>query len=116
MERFVLALRRPHAGKLPAEFSVSESSPINSTLPVVPKTLTREQLQALRVDVTFTHVGIEALIATMEAVLIEGLEPRQNRKRGDDFQAVEFLQVEDPAVQQQMKLAVAKQMLAGVGV
>jgi hypothetical protein len=23
----------------------------------------------------------------MEAVLIEGLEPRQNRKRGDDFQA-----------------------------
>jgi hypothetical protein len=52
----------------------------------------------------------------MEAVLIEGLEPRQNRKRGDDFQAVEFLQVEDPAVQQQMKLAVAKQMLAGVGV
>lgn len=36
------------------------------------------------------------LIATMEALLIEGLEPPQNRKRGDDFRAVEFLQVQDP--------------------
>jgi hypothetical protein len=32
----------------------------------------------------------------MEALLIEGLEPPQNRKRGDDFRAVEFIQVEDP--------------------
>jgi hypothetical protein len=39
------------------------------------------------------------LIVTMEALLIEGLEPRQNRKRGDDFRAVEFLQVEDPEIQ-----------------
>jgi hypothetical protein len=38
------------------------------------------------------------LIITMEALLIEGLEPRQNRKRGDDFRAVEFLQVEDPEI------------------
>jgi len=36
------------------------------------------------------------LIATMEALLIEGLEPPQNRKRGDDFRAVEFLQIQDP--------------------
>ena len=39
------------------------------------------------------------LIVTMEALLIEGLEPPQNRKRGDDFRAVEFLQVEDPQIQ-----------------
>lgn len=39
------------------------------------------------------------LITTMEALLIEGLEPPQNRKRGDDFRAVEFLQVEDPQIQ-----------------
>jgi hypothetical protein len=38
------------------------------------------------------------LITTMEALLIEGLEPPQNRKRGDDFKAVEFLQVEDPEI------------------
>ena len=42
---------------------------------------------------------LDMLIATMEALLIEGLEPPQNRKRGDDFRAVEFLQVEDPAIQ-----------------
>jgi len=39
------------------------------------------------------------LIVTMEALLIEGLEPPQNRKRGDDFRAIEFLQVEDPEIQ-----------------
>jgi hypothetical protein len=42
--------------------------------------------------------NIENLIATMEALLIEGLEPPQNRKRGDEFTAVEFLQVEDPEI------------------
>jgi hypothetical protein len=34
----------------------------------------------------------------MEAVLVEGLEPRQNLEQGDDFQAIEFLQVEDAEV------------------
>lgn len=65
---------------------------------------------------TFEHVSIDTLITTMEAVLIEGLEPRQNRKRGDDFQAVEFLQVEDPQLQQQLKSAVFKQMMAAAGI
>jgi len=41
---------------------------------------------------------VDLLIVTMEALLIEGLEPPQNRKRGDDFTAVEFLQVEDPEI------------------
>jgi len=45
------------------------------------------------------HLPIDVVIATMEAVLIEGLEPRQNRKRGDDFKAVEYLQVEDPTLE-----------------
>lgn len=38
------------------------------------------------------------LIPTLEAILIETVEPRQNRKRGDDFAAVEFIQKEDPAI------------------
>jgi hypothetical protein len=42
---------------------------------------------------------VSGLIATMEALLIEGLEPPQNRKRGDDFKAAEYLQVEDPAIE-----------------
>jgi hypothetical protein len=45
-----------------------------------------------------TPFSLENLIATMEALLIEGLEPPQNRKRGDDFRAVEFLQVTDPEI------------------
>lgn len=36
---------------------------------------------------------------TLEAVLIEGLEPRQNRKRGDGFNATEYLQAEDPEIE-----------------
>ena len=45
-----------------------------------------------------TQVSVDLLITTMEALLIEGLEPPQNRKRGDDFRAIEFLQVEDPQI------------------
>lgn len=40
----------------------------------------------------------EGLITTLEALLIEGLEPPQNRKGGDRFRAVEFLQVEDDEI------------------
>ncbi len=39
------------------------------------------------------------LIPALEAILIEALEPRQNRKRGDDLSAVEYIQKEDPAIQ-----------------
>jgi hypothetical protein len=41
----------------------------------------------------------EALIPALEAVLIEALEPRQNRKRGDDLDAVEYLQKVDPEIE-----------------
>jgi len=34
----------------------------------------------------------------LEAILVEALEPRQNRKRGDDLAAVEYVQVEDPEI------------------
>lgn len=41
----------------------------------------------------------EKLIPALEAILIEALEPRQNRKRGDDLSAVEYIQREDPEIQ-----------------
>ena len=59
-------------------------------------------------------VDIEIVIVTMEAVLIEGLEPRQNRKRGDDFQAVEFLQAEDPQLVVERKASMLRDMLESV--
>lgn len=39
------------------------------------------------------------IIPALEAILIEALEPRQNRKRGDDLAAVEYLQKIDPEIE-----------------
>jgi hypothetical protein len=39
------------------------------------------------------------LIPALEAVLVEALEPRQNRKRGDDLAAVEYIQHIDPSIE-----------------
>jgi len=41
-------------------------------------------------------ISVKILIATMEALLIEGLEPPQNRRQGDGFNAVEFIQYATP--------------------
>ncbi len=41
-------------------------------------------------------LSIEILIETLEALLIEALEPPLNRKRGDSVAAVEYLQAQDP--------------------
>jgi hypothetical protein len=57
------------------------------------------------------QLSIDIVIATMEAVLIEGLEPRQNRRRGDDFNAREFLQYEDPRLEIGRKKAVVEEMM-----
>jgi len=38
------------------------------------------------------------LTPALEAILVEAVEPRQNRKRGDDLAQVEYLQVIDPSV------------------
>ncbi len=54
--------------------------------------------------------GIAVWIATMEALLIEGLEPRQNRRRGDDFSAVEYLQAEDPEIERQQMMNLLSEM------
>ncbi len=39
------------------------------------------------------------VIPAVEAILIEALEPRQNRKQGDDLSGVEYIQKEDPEIQ-----------------
>ena len=38
----------------------------------------------------------------LEAILIEALEPRQNRKRGDDLASVEYVQKTDPETQKKL--------------
>ncbi|MEW6621013.1 MAG: HTH domain-containing protein [bacterium] len=47
------------------------------------------------------------IIPALEAILVEALEPRQNRKRGDDLSAVEYFQKDDPEIQKKKM----KQML-----
>lgn len=55
--------------------------------------------------------SIAMLIATMEALLIEGLEPPQNRRQGDGFNALEFIQMTDPEIESQRQ----KNLLAKLG-
>lgn len=59
--------------------------------------------------------GEEDIIVTLEALLIEGLEPRQNRKRGDAFRAVEYLQVQDPAIIKESKKKVLEEAIKKLG-
>ena len=57
----------------------------------------------------------EVVIDTMEALLIESLEPPLNRKRGDDFSAAEYLQSVDPQIEANRRRALAEQILKGEG-
>jgi hypothetical protein len=69
----------------------------------------------LEVDAGRGNGGLQALpqnyeaaklIPALEAVLVEALEPRQNRKRGDDLAAVEYVQRVDPEIEKkQLKAA-----------
>jgi hypothetical protein len=54
--------------------------------------------------------AFDPLIATMEALLIEGLEPPLNRRRGDDFSAAEFSQVVDPEIEKARRRSFLKEL------
>nr|WP_207384095.1 winged helix-turn-helix domain-containing protein [Mycolicibacterium komanii]CRL77966.1 hypothetical protein CPGR_04978 [Mycolicibacterium komanii] len=60
-------------------------------------------------------IGLEGLIATMEALLIEGLEPPQNRRQGDGFNAVEFIQETDPELLRERDRRVLAQLSQNIG-
>jgi hypothetical protein len=66
------------------------------------------------VDVDLKNLAFADIITTLEALLIEGLEPPQNRKRGEDFRAVEYLQVEDPALKKKQKAAMIAELGAQI--
>ena len=52
----------------------------------------------------------DRMIDGIEAILIEALEPRQNRKRGDDLEAVEYLQKESPNLAKQKAMQAIRQL------
>ena len=47
-------------------------------------------------DNVFDKYELRDIISAMEALLIEALEPPQNRRGGDGFKNIEYIQVEDP--------------------
>lgn len=55
-------------------------------------------------------VDTSSLISAIEAVLIESMEPRQNRKRGDDFSGIEYIQRVDPTIEEERKVALLKEL------
>lgn len=58
-----------------------------------------------------TGAQAEDIIVSLEAVLIEGLEPRQNRRRGDNFRASEYLQMKDPELKKQEKKRLVEELI-----
>lgn len=46
----------------------------------------------------FESLDIQVLADTLEAILIESIEPRQNRKQGNTFFGMEYLQQESPEI------------------
>lgn len=56
-------------------------------------------------DLTFQNLG-----DLLEAVLIESMEPRQNRKQGNLFSGLEFLQQEAPEIQKIKKQQLIKEL------
>lgn len=54
------------------------------------------------------------VVETMEALLIESLEPPLNRRRGDNFSAAEYLQAPDPQIEKEKKKAILDEMTKDV--
>ena len=63
---------------------------------------------------TSLALGGAQIIVELEAVLIESLEPPLNRRRGDGLRAVEYLQVEDPAIRNQQVLSLVSELQANL--
>lgn len=60
----------------------------------------------------WTHISV---VETIEALLIESLEPPLNRKRGDNFSSAEYLQVPDPELTKQSKKQILAEMAKTMG-
>lgn len=61
----------------------------------------------------WTHTVV---IETLEALLIESLEPPLNRRRGDNLSAAEYLQTPDPEIDKMRKSQVITDMLKAAGI
>lgn len=57
----------------------------------------------LQSNTVYEKISIQDLGNLLEAILIESIEPRQNRKQGNLFSGIEYLQIESPEIKRRKK-------------
>jgi hypothetical protein len=61
-------------------------------------------------DIKLDHITIQNLGDILEAILIESIEPRQNRKQGNLFFGLEYLQQEAPEIKKKLKEQIIREL------
>lgn len=64
----------------------------------------------LNLNAKFREFTIQNLGDILEAILIESIEPRQNRKQGNSFTGIEYLQQEAPEIKKKLKEQIIKEL------
>ena len=64
----------------------------------------------LNLNAKFKEFTIQNLGDILEAILIESIEPRQNRKQGNSFTGLEYLQQEAPEIKKKLKEQLIKEL------
>ncbi|HMT34392.1 MAG TPA: HTH domain-containing protein [Chitinophagaceae bacterium] len=64
----------------------------------------------LNMNVKFKEFTIQNLCDILEAILIESIEPRQNRKQGNLFYGHEYLQQEAPEIKKKLKEQIIREL------
>lgn len=65
----------------------------------------------LNLDAKFRDFTIQNLGDILEAILIESIEPRQNRKQGNSFQGIEYLQKEAPEIRKKQTEQMLRELM-----
>jgi len=64
----------------------------------------------LNLNVKFKEFTIQNIGDILEAILIESIEPRQNRKQGNSFVGLEYLQQEAPEIKKKLKQQIIQEL------
>lgn len=64
----------------------------------------------LLTDIKLDSITVQNLGDILEAILIESIEPRQNRKQGNLFFGLEYLQLEAPEIKKRLKEQIIKEL------
>jgi len=65
----------------------------------------------INLDARFKDFTIQNLGDILEAILIESIEPRQNRKQGNSFQGIEYLQKEAPEIRKKQTEQMIRELM-----